>query len=149
MSIVSATLSPTILLLVSTAATIYYVNTWSALYRKRRDYKREHGCLPIKVSYPFKDPILGLDLTLKIIGAAKEKQLLSFWNDMMQTSPTLEFSNLVNRAKGLGMLTIEPENIKAMLATRFDDWAVAPGRAVVSLAENMPEQGWDDRTDHQ
>ncbi|KAF7846157.1 hypothetical protein BT93_L5092 [Corymbia citriodora subsp. variegata] len=76
--------------------------------------------------YPTKDPILGADFLWKIIDSARQKELLDFWTSAFNTyGKTFTISSL----RGSTIFTTEPENFKALYATRFDDFAVAPPRA--------------------
>ncbi|KAM0634179.1 hypothetical protein ACHAPW_002722 [Verticillium nonalfalfae] len=85
---------------------------------------RSQSCLPAPV-YPHSDPILGLDWLRLSLKAMKGNVLLEHWQST--------FKRVGNTfwVKALGkwvLMTNEPENLKAILASSFDDWVVAGPR---------------------
>ncbi|KAL1618302.1 hypothetical protein SLS54_007279 [Diplodia seriata] len=73
-----------------------------------------------------RDPILGLDVLLASIRAGKEHRLLD-----MLTARFAETNSDTFTSKRLGapaIMTMAPANVKAILSTRFDDFAIAPFR---------------------
>ncbi|KAL1640304.1 hypothetical protein SLS58_007120 [Diplodia intermedia] len=73
-----------------------------------------------------RDPILGLDVLLASIRAGKEHRLLD-----MLTARFAETNSDTFTSKRLGapaLMTMAPANVKAILSTRFDDFAIAPFR---------------------
>lgn len=88
---------------------------------------KENGCKPIP-AYPHKDPLFGLDLFLENSKSLKEgvfmetvKRRYSHVNGGVHT-----FSQLILGSRVIG--TSEPENIKAILATKFNDFGLPQRR---------------------
>lgn len=113
------------LFLFTSITTILYI-----LYRTittslaRRRFARKNGCLPA-AHLPLRDPILGIDGLRASISAAKQRKLLSMLTDRFYSiAPTYTSLRLGSPA----IITMEPENVKAILATRFKDFAIAPFR---------------------
>jgi len=106
-------------------AAVYYL-----IKKRYRDSKaRQHGCDPPR-AYPQKDPFLGIDLFLQTGDAIQNHRYLS--------ELTRRYAALGNTfsAKSLGtssINSIEPENIKAVFLSNFNDWGVEPVR--------LPAQG--------
>ena len=77
---------------------------------------RKHSCRPPQ-RYPYKDPILGLDLYLKTRDLAQKHQIVSglacLFNNCGRTFETLRWgSSVIN--------TIEPQNLQ----TVWDEWGI-------------------------
>ncbi|EHK18878.1 uncharacterized protein TRIVIDRAFT_210109 [Trichoderma virens Gv29-8] len=103
-----------------------------ALFRRRHHYirgTRVNGC-KLAAVYPHRDPILGLDMLSISVKALKEYRLLQLWDDLLKTyNGTYWFSSM-----GKWMLiTSEPENLKTLLSTRFEDWPMKSLRQQVSI----------------
>jgi hypothetical protein len=43
---------------------------------EQKQLSREHGCQPMRVKYPHKDPILGIDLFIRNVKAVSEHKFL-------------------------------------------------------------------------
>ncbi|KAF4546694.1 Cytochrome p450 family protein [Lasiodiplodia theobromae] len=117
-------LSP-VFLFASITTVLYFAYRTIALSLARRRFIRENGCLPA-ASLKMRDPILGIDALLSTIRAGKKHQLLD-----MLTARFTETNSKTFTSKRLGahaIMTMEPENVKAILATRFKDFAIAPFR---------------------
>lgn len=117
-------LSP-VFLFASITTVLYFAYRTIALSLARRRFIRENGCLPA-ASLKMRDPILGIDALLSTIRAGKQHQLLD-----MLTARFTETNSKTFTSKRLGahaIMTMEPENVKAILATRFKDFAIAPFR---------------------
>ncbi|KAG9258546.1 cytochrome P450 [Emericellopsis atlantica] len=85
---------------------------------------RIHNTLPAK-SYPHTDVLLGMDWFFTMLHALKTHAVLEMWNEMF-TSIGQTFWN-----QSIGqwvLLTNEPENVKAMLSTNFEDWELGSSR---------------------
>lgn len=112
---------PSIALVVSlTALYIFYhlLQTIFISYR-RHLFKREKGCRP-EPRYPQKDKILGSDLFLENVKFAKQGGFLEMIKRRYARVGATTWSS---RLPGQVFLqTIEPENVKAMLATQFKDF---------------------------
>jgi hypothetical protein len=93
------------------------------IYSRSRHYwlrrQRIYGTEPAAV-YPHRDP-LGVDFMLNMVKAIKEHQLLETWNEMFaRLGPTFW-----HQATGSwAILTIDPDNLKAVLSTKFQDWVI-------------------------
>ena len=101
-------------------AAVYYL-----IKKRSRDSKaRQQGCYPPR-AYPHKDPFLGVDLFFQTASAIQSHRYLS--------ELTRRYTALDNTfsAKSWGSSTInsiEPENIKAVFSSNFNDWGVEPVR---------------------
>jgi hypothetical protein len=96
-------------------------------YQRHSRFIRENGCKSY-AKYPHKDPVFGFDLFKENIKLSKEGGI---WR---------EFENRYHKVNGgvntfsqllLGeevINTAEPENIKAILATKFKDFSLPPRR---------------------
>ena len=98
------------------------------LWCYRRQYwlrnDRIHNTLPAKC-YPHTDVLLGMDWFFAMLHALKTYAVLDLWNELF-TSIGQTFWN-----QSIGqwvLLTNEPENVKAMLSTNFEDWELGSSR---------------------
>lgn len=92
--------------------------------RQRRSRAQAHRCQP-PLRYPHKDPFFGLDLFLKTGNAFTEHRYLpELWQRYNQFGRTFETLNLGSST----INSIEPENLKAVWMTNFNDWGVQPVR---------------------
>jgi cytochrome P450 len=98
------------------------------LHFARQRIIREHGCKPIQGTYPHKDPILGSDYIRDAFAAKSKGEFLVRESRLYdQLGPTYVFYVL-----GIGMIsTAEPENMKAIFATKFDDWSTGERNRVL------------------
>ncbi|KAF2708526.1 cytochrome P450 52A1 [Pleomassaria siparia CBS 279.74] len=104
------------------ARRVYWEATTGA---HRRALIKQHGCLPPR-KVKQRDPILGIDLFLSNIKAYKEHRLLAFWQ-----SALTDYNAHTLMVTILGQtiyFTDDPENVKTMLATKFDDWSIGSVR---------------------
>ncbi|KAI6294406.1 hypothetical protein MCOR29_008988 [Pyricularia oryzae] len=87
----------------------------------RRTFIAENNCKPAP-AWPQKDPFLALDFIQKGLANFRQKKFLDGWTKYYEDlGPTFT-------TKAAGMLyinTIDPENIKTVLATRFRDFSLA------------------------
>lgn len=100
--------------------------------RKRHHYlngTRLNGCQPAAV-YPHRDPILGIDFLRTSVKALREYRLLELWDAVLAAHRGTCWYNAVGRWM---LLTSEPDNIKAILSTHFDDWPMKSLRQKVSV----------------
>lgn len=101
-----------------------------AIITSHRRYliSRKHGCKPVP-SYPHKDPIFGLDVFLANL---KLSNTGGFLDDVKRKFEKViggyTFTQLLLGQRMI--LTAEPENIKAILATQFKDFQLPPRRKV-------------------
>ncbi|KAG6030403.1 hypothetical protein E4U41_000109 [Claviceps citrina] len=108
-----------IILVAGIAILAVLVNKVQTFFRRVR-LARQHGCQPVANSST-KDPILGLDLVQRHLRAAKahrvlEEGLLRF----RKYGTTFRSRQLLKDA----IVTIEPENIKTVLALKFNDYGI-------------------------
>ncbi|KAK3393049.1 putative cytochrome P450 protein, partial [Podospora didyma] len=82
------------------------------------------GCGPAPV-YPHKDPILGLDYFHGAIQALNSHTLLDFFSKRFEQWGNTHYTLALGKWL---LLTNEGENIKAILATKVDDWPIAGPR---------------------
>jgi len=94
-------------------------------YQRRSAIIRNKGCKPLR-SYPHKDPILGLDLFFLNVGLVKSGKFLPGVRERFEKIPGWTYSQLLLGTKLIN--TVEPENIKAILATQFKDFGMPSTR---------------------
>jgi len=68
-----------------------------------------------------KDPILGLDAFFKTVAALNSFRLMPYYNKLFSTIGQTHAQILLGRRV---LMTNEPENIKAILATHMDEWPI-------------------------
>ncbi|KAF2092939.1 cytochrome P450 [Rhizodiscina lignyota] len=89
------------------------------LYYSRRRLALENGCKPIQGRFPHKDPILGTDYMREGMAAkAKFKALERVSGLFDRLGATYSF-RLFHKTM---VMTAEPENIKAILSVKFNDY---------------------------
>lgn len=113
---------------------------WSALFvvpififvRTRHFWLRGtriHSCEPAMV-YPHRDPVLGTDWLKDMTKITRANRLLEVWDGL--------YARLGNTfwVQNIGvwiLMTNEPENIKTMLASEFETWAIGGPRQKISV----------------
>lgn len=101
---------------------IYWETTTGAA---RRSLAKQHGCLPAK-SFRSKYFVLGLDIVLSNMRAYREHRLLERWT---KTLTSHNAHTLIAKILGQTVFwTDDPENVKTMLATNFDQWSLGQDR---------------------
>ncbi|PYI18962.1 cytochrome P450 [Aspergillus violaceofuscus CBS 115571] len=121
-------LPPTRLALLLLTLTLTSILLLTRLHRvhTRRQFAQQHGCKPI-THYSNKDPILGLDEIYRGITTARRHQALeSITQRFQQHGHTFASRRLLKYT----IVTIEPENIKTILSTRFRDYGLAHRRPI-------------------
>ncbi|PYH81294.1 n-alkane-inducible cytochrome P450 [Aspergillus uvarum CBS 121591] len=116
-------LPPTRLALLLLTLTLTSILLLTRLHRAhtRRQFAHQQGCKPI-THYSNKDPILGLDEIYRGLTTAKRhKALESITQRFQQHGHTFASRRLLKYT----IVTIEPENIKTILSTRFKDYGLA------------------------
>lgn len=107
---------------------IYYIHWQFTVGANRRRLIREHGCKPIKLHPGLNSPLerlLGISTFRAIRKASKEDKLLELSYERFQRyGNTLTISVLGTPV----YMTVEPENVKTVLATNFDDWNLTDRR---------------------
>ena len=103
----------------SSIAVYYVLHNWYQDYRAQK-----HGCRS-PPPYPQKDPLLGIDLFLQTGKAIQNHcylpELTKRYNTLGNTFSTKSLgSSSIN--------SIEPENLKAVFSSKFNDWGVEPVR---------------------
>ena len=90
----------------------------SLQFFKYRDFRQRHQCYPAP-RYPQRERLLGLGLMLQSLKAAKAAKLL----DVMRSRFRLMGHTYSATVAGNNCIfTMEPQNIKAIFADRFDDF---------------------------
>jgi cytochrome P450 len=119
MDYIFASLLPTVGLLAA-----YYAFHVIQLYLARSKLIREHGCQPTAYM-PQKDPILGLDLFVRMARLAKERRLVE---DLKQRYDTYSNTYSSTTLGTTAINTIEPQNIQTVWASNFKDYGIEPFR---------------------
>ncbi|KAH8651312.1 n-alkane-inducible cytochrome P450 [Xylariales sp. PMI_506] len=97
-------------------------NIWCTILRWR--FARSHGCRPIAKSCN-KDPILGIDVILANIRATREHKALEASHQRhFLLGNTFASRQLLRQA----ITTVEPENMKTILALNFKDYGIGHRR---------------------
>ncbi|KAL5391736.1 hypothetical protein DPSP01_001026 [Paraphaeosphaeria sporulosa] len=107
-------------------ALIAYRVYWEATTgAARRSLARQHGCLPPRL-FRSKYWLFGLDVFLANIKAYREHRLLERWTNTLTSHNA---HTLIAKVFGQTVLwTDDPENVKTMLATNFDQWSLGQER---------------------
>jgi cytochrome P450 len=101
---------------------IYWETTTGAA---RRALAKKHGCLPAK-QHRSKYPSFGLDIAWVNNSAYREHRLLESWATSLTSSNS---HTLTTKILGQAIYwTDDPENVKTMLATNFDQWSLGQER---------------------
>ncbi|THC94053.1 hypothetical protein EYZ11_006462 [Aspergillus tanneri] len=100
------------------ASTLLYLYSRLRLHLTRSKTKKAHGCLP-PAQYKQWENVIGIQYFLKRIQVAKSDRLLQDGlNRYKQYGNTYSVSTMGSTI----YLTIEPENVKAVLSTHFEDY---------------------------
>ena len=125
----TASLFPAILFAPLTLLFIHLFYTGVVLYTNRRKLIRENGCEPI-YKFPHKGvlgKLFGIDVIQAMIASGKK-------GNMHEASRLRNWSNpkintlVVRSLRKDAILTIEPENVKTILATKFQDYSLGETR---------------------
>ena len=111
---------PVLLLGALTLGLVYYLGQRLTIEARRRKLISDHGCKP-PTKFPVWDPVFGLDVMYKTVKAHSGKTMLSTKRAMHEQYGMTHSSRLATVST---ISTIEPENIKAVLATNFKDFHV-------------------------
>ncbi|CAD6582851.1 MAG: hypothetical protein ASARMPRED_001083 [Alectoria sarmentosa] len=121
-SLMQVILGPTIIY------ALYYIHWELTVGASRRAMIKRHGCKPMK-NYPelnsFPENIIGIKTLMGNVKAAKEQRLMAhnrarYMRNGSNTHVKFFFTDLIQ--------TIEPENIKTILALDFNKWGVGNRR---------------------
>ncbi|KAI0803661.1 cytochrome P450 52E2 [Xylaria sp. FL0064] len=99
------------------------------LLRAEHEYYAEvsrHGCKPVP-SYPHHD-ILGLRYLMQTVQALKQNRMLQMRREVLENNMGQTFVHGIFPEWAPCIATNEPENVKAVLSTRFEDWALPASR---------------------
>ena len=91
----------------------------------RRRLIKEHGCMPVK-KYPVWDPIFGIDLLRNNLRALKEHRLLHTTFERFKEMGQSTFGVIVMGQRAI--ITLEPENLKAIQSLNFKHWGLGHRR---------------------
>lgn len=103
---------------------LYFLVQGFVTAARRRKIISSHGCKSPK-RLPIWDPVFGLDAMYRTLQAHKSKSLLSSKRLNYDEFGLTHSSRLATSST---ILTIEPENIKAVMLTNFKDFAVGTPR---------------------
>lgn len=82
-----------------------------------------HGCLPMETKFPHKWP-LALDVLKRQYDANSDRHLMAFQSKFFdKIGPNMELKLF----GAVGYMTIEPDNVEAILSTRFEGMNLATG----------------------
>ncbi|KAL2037979.1 hypothetical protein N7G274_009198 [Stereocaulon virgatum] len=117
-----------LIVLVFVSFCIYRYILRATKYGVETNFGNQNGCKPPASVLAYKWP-LALDVVQRGFRAGRQKKLLSLFTDYWgYLGPTVEISIL----GGTGYATMEPENIEAVLSTRFEDFHLGPRNLAMS-----------------
>jgi hypothetical protein len=90
---------------------------------------RIHGCKPA-VLYPHRDWLLGIDWVTDMVKAVDSHSLLQEWDRLFRE---LGDTYVASPAGSRIVMTSDPENVKALLATQFESWPIGGVRQSFAL----------------
>ena len=105
-------------------AVLYLAYEYFAFYTSRRNFIQSQGC-QAPSTLPHKDPLFGLDAVRDTFCAIKEKRSIARQIELY-TQYGSTFSSKFFMTPVIS--TIEPENIKTVLSSRFEDYGVGSRR---------------------
>jgi cytochrome P450 len=104
---------------------VYYLSQRLELYLSRRAFATNNGCKKPKSRVPLKDPFLALDFVWKTLQNAKnDRYLAGTYDRFKQYGTTFVAKHLTFPT----IHTIDPENIKQILAIGFEDFKLSSFR---------------------
>ncbi len=103
---------------------LYYAALWVAIYRRRCRMIRDNGCLPPR-KLPQIDPILGTDVVLQNLGAAKKFGFLNLLRSRHAANGLTFTTNTYFRTT---INTCDPVLIQNVLSLQFHDFGMGPLR---------------------
>lgn len=90
--------------------------------RSRRKFRESNGCYPVTCRLPLKDPVFGIDFILELMRLFKQKRFLDAFTNQFYKKIGFTFS--IERGAQQTVFTIDPENIKTVLAVKFKDFGL-------------------------
>ena len=112
--------TPSIVLGILTSLALYIVTNYSSRAIARHHLINQHACKPVP-RYPLKDPFFGID---GIIDAFKSVKLKTFLEQQQNYYSKYGNTYSSRRSTFSVINTAEPENIKTILSTKFEDYSV-------------------------
>ena len=109
---------------------VYFLYGEISLYLARRKFIRENGCKP-PPQLPQSERILGIGLLFENARNGKEKRFLQEVSNRFKKMRAGTFTAVV--AREVFIATIEPENIKHILAVGFKDFDLGYATAIALL----------------
>lgn len=107
-----------------TVAVVYLSHQHIVTFIARRNAVSQFGCKP-PAAYPHRDPILGLDAVKDALRAVKSKTSIARQIDQYDRYGTTFSSKFFMT----GVInTVDPENVKEVLSTRFSDYSIGSRR---------------------
>jgi hypothetical protein len=98
----------------------YFIFSKIAQYIEARRFAKAHGCLPVR-RYPQSERIIGWGFSKGQIAAAKNKCILETISKRWEEYGPTHSLVFMGRSS---VRTIDPENVKAVLATNFHDFGL-------------------------
>jgi len=88
-----------------------------------RNFKREHGCQPAR-EYPQPEKVVGYHLLKEIKTSIAEGQYLQNIQERAEKVGSYTYTSTTISKDAI--ITADPENIKAILSTKFKDFCLGP-----------------------
>ncbi|KAL7813666.1 cytochrome P450 [Trichoderma aethiopicum] len=88
---------------------------------EQKQLSQEHGCQPIHIKYPHKDPILGIDVFIQNVKAVSKH---TFLETVTRRHKEVGETYQLNMLGTVGIMTRDDEIIKTILSTRFKDYSL-------------------------
>ena len=79
-------------------------------------FGKQHGCQPVKVQFPVKWPF-GIDVLRAQLAAITDNRLFAYQQPFIEE---LGPNFVIKLLGSMGYTTIDPENLEALLSTRFE-----------------------------
>ena len=123
---------------------VFAIYRQGCIYRRRRALKMLHDCKDASI-YPTYEPFAGMDFSLTMKRVFDDGSFFWFFKNNFQTYGSTFFVNSLWQPT---MFTNDPENVKAILTTKVQDWPVAEARSALSelLGQgliNVDGQAWN------
>jgi hypothetical protein len=99
---------------------IYFIFTQATSLIKRRHFAKAYGCKP-PVKFPQPERILGIHFFNSLQSMMKSKTLLSTGVEWHRAIGNTFSATVLGQS---AIATVEPENVKAVLATQFHDFGI-------------------------
>jgi hypothetical protein len=112
-----------------TAIPLAFLFSYASGQHKMLRAMRTHGCKP-GVPYPHRDRILGIDWVTDMVKAVNNHSVLQEFDRLFrELGDTYVASPIGTRL----VMTSDPENVKALLATQFESWPIGGVRQSFAL----------------